>query len=90
MAVTIASWLVTVAGLYLLVGVLVAVPFAFRGVGRIDPSAREGTLGFRLLILPGSIALWPLVLRRWRSGAPPPAERNAHRLAARPVREETP
>ena len=83
MSVTIAQWVVLLMGLYLLIGVLVALPFVFSGVKRVDPSAREGTLGFRLLIFPGSVALWPVVLRRWRSGSPPPEECNAHRKAAR-------
>ena len=83
MAVSIAQWLVGLAGVYTLVGVFVAVPFVFSGVSKIDASAREGTLGFRLLILPGTVALWPLVLRRWRGGTPPPEECNAHREAAR-------
>lgn len=46
-------------------GLLVAVPMAVRGVDRFDPAAAEGTRGFRVLALPGLIALWPLVLARW-------------------------
>lgn len=83
MAIAIAQWLTTAVGLYLLIGLIVGIPFVIRGAGKIDPSAREGSTGFRLLILPGSIALWPLVLRRWLSGLPPPEESNAHRRAAR-------
>ncbi len=83
MVITIAQWLTTAVGIYLLIGLVVAIPFVIRGVGKIDPSAREGSTGFRLLILPGSIALWPLVLRRWLGGHSPPEESNAHRRAAR-------
>jgi len=54
-----------------------------KGVDRIDPNARGAGLGFRLLILPGSAALWPLLLRRWIAGSPPPAERNTHRDMAK-------
>lgn len=68
---------------YLLGGVLFAVPFVLRGVNRIDPVAREGTWGFRLLILPGVVALWPLLLGRWVRGEGPPQEKNAHRRAAK-------
>lgn len=46
-------------------GLLLAVPMALRGVDRVDPAAAEGTWGFRVLALPGLIALWPLVLARW-------------------------
>ena len=68
-------------GTYLGVGVLFAVPFAFVGAARIDPDAAGATLGFRLLILPGAVALWPVLLLRWREGGPR-AERSPHRDAA--------
>ena len=69
---------------YLVGGLLFGIPFVCRGVNRIDPHARPGTWGFRLLILPGTILLWPLLLWRWWSGCPhPPEENNAHRAAAR-------
>ena len=77
-----ASLLVTLLGAYLALGLLVAVPFVVRGVGHVDPAAREGTWGFRLAILPAATALWPLVLARWQQGGPPPQERNAHRNLA--------
>ena len=71
-------------GSYLAVGLLFAIPFALIGVKRIDPHAAHGSWGFRLLIIPGTMALWPLLVKRWRSGVPePPEECNAHRRAAR-------
>jgi hypothetical protein len=79
---TIARLLVYGAEIYLGLGLVFAIPFAFVGAGRIDPAARAGTVGFRLLIVPASAALWPLLLRRWLKGMPPPEERNAHRDAA--------
>jgi hypothetical protein len=78
-----ATLLVAAWAVYLGLGLLVAVPFVTRGVGRVDPMALHGTRGFRLAILPGAVALWPLVLRRWLSGGPPPEESNAHRDLAR-------
>lgn len=51
--------------LYLAVGLVLAVPFVARGLERLDPAARGGTLGFRLVVLPGCAALWPWVLARW-------------------------
>lgn len=57
--------LVLVAG-YALVGLLFALPFLLRGAGRVDPAAREGSRGFRLLILPGTVALWPILASKWR------------------------
>lgn len=60
-----AHWLVTAAGAYLLAGLLFAVPFAWLGAGRLEPVASEGTTGFRLLIIPGAVTLWPWLLVRW-------------------------
>jgi hypothetical protein len=86
MADVVATWIVRLLGLYAGVGILFAVPFVWRGAGRIDPVAREATPGFRLVILPGVIALWPLLARRWLAGASaPPEECNAHRRRAREV-----
>jgi hypothetical protein len=69
------------AGLYLLCGIIFAVPFAIVGVGKIDPHAANASWGFRLLILPGSTLLWPLLAKRWFRGIhEPPEEKTAHRL----------
>ncbi len=70
-------------GIYAGIGFIFAIAFVTRGVDRIDHNARGGGLGFRLLILPGAATFWPVLLRRWISGAPPPEERNAHRDRAR-------
>ncbi len=78
-----AGWFVNALLLYLGVGVVFGIPFVWRGVHRIDPAAPGSTWGFRLLILPGVVALWPVLALRWLAGTPPAEERNAHRLAAR-------
>ncbi len=68
-----AQWTVALLALYAAIGVLFALVFAARGVGRVDPNARGAPLGFRLLIVPGVAALWPLMLRRWVGAEPGPA-----------------
>ena len=50
---------------YAAIGVACAIAFVTVGVARVDPAARSAPLGFRLLILPGSAVLWPLVMRLW-------------------------
>ena len=83
MSETIAAWLVMVLGVYGALGLLFAFVFVLRGAARVDPQAVGGSWGFRLAILPGVVALWPLLARRWAAGLPPPEERNAHRDLAR-------
>jgi hypothetical protein len=69
-------------GIYAACGFLFAVPFAGFGVQKIDRLAAPGGWGFRLLIIPGAAACWPLLLRRWMKGAQePPEAHHAHRRA---------
>lgn len=82
MAETIAQWIVLAATAYVAIGVLFAVPFLIVGIKRIDPAAHGSGPGFRLVIAPGVVALWPILLRRWIGGTPPPTEHNAHRERA--------
>lgn len=52
---------------YFLAGLLFGVAFVTRLAGKLDDNALHGTLGFRLMILPGSILLWPfLAWMVWR------------------------
>ncbi|MDJ0922470.1 MAG: hypothetical protein QNI84_15185 [Henriciella sp.] len=69
-----ANLIVTAMGVYLLIGLLVALVFAFEGAGRIDPAARGKGLPLqaRLLILPGVIGLWPLMLTKLFTQKEPP------------------
>ena len=75
-----ATWLVRLLAGYLLIGAGFSVPFALWWAGRLDPVAAHGTRGFRLLILPGVVLLWPLLaFRLLRGDTRPPMERTAHR-----------
>lgn len=78
-----AELLVVVAGAYVAAGLVFALAFVMWGVSRVDPAARGATRGFRLIILPGAAAFWPLLAARWAAGSMhPPTETNAHRRAA--------
>ena len=46
-------------------GLVFALPFVFVGVSRVDPAAGRSPWGFRLLILPGVVGLWPVMLVKW-------------------------
>ncbi len=84
---TLATWSINILAVYAVLGVVFAIAFVWKGAGKIDPAARDGSLGFRMLIFPGAVALWPLLARRWLGGAGvPPEEKNPHRLAAREAR----
>lgn len=50
---------------YSVLGVLFAGAFLGRGLPGFDPGAKGAGLGFRLLIAPGVIALWPWLALRW-------------------------
>jgi len=59
----IAMWIV---GIYLLCGLLFAVPFVIKGVKVIDPNGAHGTRwGFRVIILPGTVIFWPVLIGKW-------------------------
>ena len=51
----------TYAGL----GLIFAVLFVWVGVHRLDSEAQGSGIAFRLLILPGVTAFWPMFLLRW-------------------------
>lgn len=76
--------IVTILAAYASAGLAFAVTFVTVGVARVDPQARGASPGFRIVIVPGVMLLWPLLAWRWASGATtPPEEWNAHRAAAR-------
>ena len=56
--------LVAAGTLYLEVGLAVALLFAAYGVDRLEPSARGGSILFRIVIVPGATLLWPLIVQR--------------------------
>jgi hypothetical protein len=76
LATTLVYFMAAYAGL----GLVFGLPFVCLGVQRLDTQAKHSGAGFRLLILPGVAALWPLFFLRWiRGSAEPPVERNPHR-----------
>ncbi len=73
------AFVYTLAG-YAGLGLVFAVPFVLTGIQRLDSEAQGSRIGFRLLILPGVAAFWPMFLYRWTRGVTePPVEKNPHR-----------
>ncbi|MDA7633211.1 hypothetical protein N8766_03805 [bacterium] len=75
-------WFVLIYGM---IGFVFAVPFVFRGVDQIDPAAKNASFGFRMLIIPGSLLFWPLLLWRWWFRVVPREEWGQHRKGHRQV-----
>ena len=60
-----AELFVNLLGLYAVIGILFSIAFVTIGISRVDPVAKDSTVGFRLIVLPGAALLWPVLLRRW-------------------------
>src|SRR5689334_24344981 len=83
MTVATAEFIVDALGAYLGAGGIFAIAFVPRWVGRVDPLAAHGTVGFRMLIFPGVTVLWPIfAVRLIRGVSEPPDEWTAHRALA--------
>ena len=79
-----AGFIVDAIAIYAACGAMFAVMFVWKWVGRLDPLATHGTIGFRALVFPGVTVLWPLFAARLLRGvSTPPEEWTAHRQAAR-------
>jgi hypothetical protein len=80
--------LLEIAAIYAGCGAVVAGLFLTRWRRTFDPSAAAGSWGFCVLVVPGIVALWPLVLSKvWRGRrdggveSPVSAERLRHHHA---------
>ncbi len=63
------------------IGLLVALAFVIRGLGRVDATAEGAGWGLRLILIPASALLWPWVLWRWMRSPALPVECTGHRCA---------
>jgi hypothetical protein len=57
--------LLIVVAIYLACGFVFMIPFIIKGVDAIDEGAHGSSIGFRIIIIPGTIVFWPLLLSRW-------------------------
>jgi len=55
----------TLVAVYLIAGLAFAIPFVTKGVTQIDEGAAGSKWGFRIIIIPGVMVFWPLLLRKW-------------------------
>lgn len=68
----VALLILQIAGAYLAAGLAIGLGFISLGIGKIDPGAKAMPLRVRLVLLPGTVALWPLMLAKWVRQAKPP------------------
>jgi hypothetical protein len=61
----VAEWFINLLGLYTGIGLLFAIAFLTVGIRQVDPDSKGSGVGFRLIILPGVAALWPVLFTRW-------------------------
>jgi len=61
----VAEWFINLLGVYTGIGLLFAIAFLTVGISQVDPDSEGSGVGFRLIILPGVAALWPVLLTRW-------------------------
>jgi hypothetical protein len=57
--------LLYMVGTYLILGFIFTVPFLAKGIMKIDESAKNASIGFRIIIIPGVIVFWIFLLRKW-------------------------
>lgn len=50
--------------IYLVLGVFFVVPFLMKGITK-DEGAHGSTIGFKIIIIPGVIVFWPVLLNKW-------------------------
>ena len=67
-----ASGLLLMLGVYFAIGIVFSLTFAARGAARIDPAAHAMPMAVRLLVMPGAVALWPVLLWKCWQRQPPP------------------
>ncbi|NWG46542.1 MAG: hypothetical protein HXY25_08345 [Alphaproteobacteria bacterium] len=77
-----AEAVLTCLAAYLCAGALFALVFLWRGVEMLDPAARGTGAGFRLILLPGTLALWPVLALRWLLARAPAGGHPASREGA--------
>ena len=60
--------LLIIAAVYLALGVVFVIPFLMKGLTKVDEGAHGSTMGFKIIIIPGVIVFWPVLLSKWMKG----------------------
>ena len=65
MAETIVSICLLIVAAYLFAGIVFTIFFQAKGISKIDEGVHGSSVGFRIIIVPGCIVFWPLLLNKW-------------------------
>ena len=57
--------LLIIAAIYLALGVFFVIPFLMKGLNKIDEGAYGSNIRFKIIIIPGVIVFWPVLLSKW-------------------------
>ena len=52
-------------GIYLIIGILFSTVILIKGLSSLDPNTKSSGVGFKIIIIPGLIAFWPILWRKW-------------------------
>ena len=53
-------------GIYLLTGLVFSIVLLVKGLSTLDPNTKTTGIGFKILMMPGIIAFWPILWRKWK------------------------
>src|SRR3954466_1532669 len=65
MLVTIVTILLIMLAVFILAGILFVFFFLASGLQKIDEGVHASSIGFRIIIIPGCIVFWPVLLHKW-------------------------
>ncbi len=65
---TIATIFLLLLALYVLIGIVFYFPFIKKGVHKIDEGVKDAPKFMKVLIFPGTVALWPILLKKMKKG----------------------
>ena len=60
-----AVWLTNFVFGYILLGLLFSIAFVAKGAAVVNPAVRQSSIAFRLILMPGTVLLWPLLGKLW-------------------------
>jgi len=57
--------ILSIIAIYLACGFVFAIAFIAKGVEKLDEGAHGASIGFRIIVIPGAMVFWPLLLKKW-------------------------